>query len=219
VTIFFFFPMSKRAFILIAIWIIAMIIALFLDYPIAHWVHTSGFAKHVEGKGWAQIIKEPGEFGFTLAAAALLLLFRQIKLKQAAFVALAGIASGANAIVKWIAGRYRPYKFPMSPGLHPFSFRPFFHGLTGLFHEHDLCFPSGHECTAAALATAMVFVWRRGSWVFVLLAIFVGIERPAENAHYLSDVIGAVGFAVLTTTFLHRAFWNWLHPVRIQVQA
>ena len=216
--------MSKRVVILISVWCIAFILALWLDYPIAHFVHTSGFGKQVEGKWWAQVIKEPGEFRFTLAVAVLLAAARQIRWKQSMFVLLAGIVSGANFIVKWIAGRYRPYKLPGTIELHPFELRPFGRGLTGLFNQHDLCFPSGHECTAAALATAMLLIWPRGAWFFLLLALFVGIERPAENAHYASDVIGAAGFAVLTTTLLHKALWSWLQPAQIdpaqtQVQA
>jgi len=205
--------MTRRTHILTAFWIIAFIIALYLDYPIAHWVHTSGFGKQVEGKWWAQIIKEPGEFGFTIAVALLLAIIKQIKPKQAVFVILAGIASGSNALVKWIVGRFRPYKLSGTSGLHPFELRPFFHGLAGLFNQHDLCFPSGHECTTAALATAMVLVWPRGAWVFVILAILVGIERPAENAHYASDVVGAVGFAMLLTVLLYRVLGDWMKPV------
>jgi membrane-associated phospholipid phosphatase len=206
--------MSKRFFILTATWIIAFIIALSLDYSVAHWVHTSGFGKHVEGKWWAQVIKEPGEYWFTMAVALLLVLARRVRPKHAVFILLAGIVSGANSLVKWIVGRTRPYKLPGSYDLHPFVLHPFWHGFSGLFTQHDLCFPSGHECTAGALATAVLLVWPRGAWVFILLALLVGIERPAENAHYVSDVIGAVGFAVLATVLLHKALESWLQPAQ-----
>jgi membrane-associated phospholipid phosphatase len=206
--------MSKRSLILTGFWIIAFVIALSLDDRIAYWVHTSGLGKHIEGRWWAQVIKEPGEFGFTIAVALLLAILKQIRPKQALFAVLAGIASGTNALVKWIVGRFRPYKLPGTDGLHPFQFHPFWHGIPGLFNQHDLCFPSGHECTAGALATAMVLVWPRGAGVFVVLAIFVGVERPAENAHYVSDVIGAVGFSVLLTVLLYKALAGWLQPAQ-----
>jgi membrane-associated phospholipid phosphatase len=211
--------MPRHWFILFTLWAIALLVALSLDFRIAQAVHSSGLGRRVEGKGWAQVIKEPGEFQFTIAVSVMLALARRIRWKQAIFVLLAGVASGTNFILKWVVGRYRPYKLPSMPGLHPFEFLPCGHGLHGLFNQHDLCFPSGHECTAATLATAMVLVWPRGAWVFVMLAVCVGIERPAENAHYASDVIGAAGFAMLTTTLLHRLLWGWLHPVQTQAQA
>jgi membrane-associated phospholipid phosphatase len=206
--------MSKRIVLLTATWIIAFVVALSLDYPIAYWVHTSGFGKQVMGKWWAEAIKIPGTFAFTAGVAVLLAILRKIRWKQAVFLVLAGIVVGANPLIKWMAGRWRPYKFPGTDAneLRPFAFRPFAHGFSGLFNQHDLCFPSGHECEAAALAVAMIFVWRGGAWVFVLLAILVGIERPAENAHYASDVVGAVGFAMLTTALLHKALSNWMTP-------
>jgi membrane-associated phospholipid phosphatase len=211
--------LSRRNLILTAFWIIAFIIALLLDDRIAYWVHTSGLGKAVEGKWWAQIIKVPGDFGFTIAVAALLAIFKQIQPRQAVFVVLASVVSGTNALVKWMVGRFRPYKFPGSDGLFPFHFHPLFHGLPGLFNQHDLCFPSGHECTAGALATAMVLVWPRGAWIFIVLAILVGIERPAENAHYASDVIGAMGFAIVLTVLLHKALAGWLQPTQKWVDA
>jgi membrane-associated phospholipid phosphatase len=212
--------MSKRPLILTALWIIAFVVALSLDAPIASWVHNSGFGKHVEGTRWAQVIKEPGEFRFTILVAVLLLVAKQIQWRQAVFVLLSGIVSGVNFLVKWIVGRSRPYKIPGTSDLRPlpFELHPFWHGLYGLFHQRDLCFPSGHECTAAALATAIFLTWRPGAWMFIVLAILVGIERPAENAHYASDVIGAVGFASLGTTLLHKALAGWLKPAQKLVE-
>jgi len=204
--------MTRRTLILTSLWTIAFGIALSLDAPIANWVHASGLAKHVEGKWWAQVIKAPGDYLFTIVVAILLLQTRKIRQRQAVFLLLAGIVSGANFLVKWIVGRIRPYKLPGVDDLRPFEFHPFWHGFYGLFHQRDLCFPSGHACTAAALATAIFLVWPRGVWAFVLLGIFVGVERPAENAHYTSDVIAAVGFAILGTTLLFRAMANWMTP-------
>ena len=119
--------MNKRTVILVAIWTIAFFVAVGLDYPIANWVHTSGFGKQVEGKWWAQVIKEPGEFRFTVAIALLLMFAKQINPKQATFIILAGVISGLNALVKWIVGRSRPYKLPGTHALRPFELHPFWH--------------------------------------------------------------------------------------------
>jgi membrane-associated phospholipid phosphatase len=208
--------MSKRTVILTAIWTIAFLLALSLDYPIAHWVHTSGWGRQVEGKWWAQIIKAPGDFRYAVIVPFLLLLTRQIRIKQAIFIVLAMAVSGTNSLVKWIAGRTRPYKLPVTTELRPFELHPFWHGFGGLFNQKDLCFPSGHECTAGALAVAILLVCPRGGWIFLTLAVLVGIERPAENAHYASDVVAGAGFAILGTLLLYKVLAGWLEPAQIQ---
>jgi membrane-associated phospholipid phosphatase len=202
--------MFKRKSIVVVIWTIAFLIALSLDYPIAHWVHASGLGRQVEGKWWAQVIKAPGDVHYAVAVPILLLLTRQIRIKQAVFILLAMAFSGTNGLVKWIAGRTRPYKLPDTAELRPFELHPLWHGFNGFFNQKDLCFPSGHECTAGALAVAILLVWPRGRWIFLMLAVLVGIERPAENAHYASDVVAAAGFAMLTTTLLYKLLAIWM---------
>jgi membrane-associated phospholipid phosphatase len=201
--------MRKQTLILTASWTITFIVALLLDARVAQFVHSSGLARAIEGKWWAQAIKIPGRIEFTVAVAVCLWLFRRAGWKCSVFVILAGVASGINGLVKWIVGRTRPFKLP-GGGLHPFELHPFRHGLVGFFHQSDLTFPSGHECTAAALAAAMVVVWPRGAWPFICLAVLVGIERVAENAHYLSDVVGAAGFSILCVAVLNKLLSNWM---------
>ena len=191
---------------------VAFVIALLVDYPIAHAVHTSGLGHFVKGKWWAQVLKEPGEIQFTIAIAVLLLVCRRINWKMGLFVLLSGVLSGANVVVKWLVGRSRPYKLPGSEELKPFEVHPFWHGAWGFTHQSDLCFPSGHECTAGALAVAVCIAWPRGRWIFIALAVLVGIERVAENAHYASNVIGAMGFAMLGTSLLYHILAGWLRP-------
>jgi membrane-associated phospholipid phosphatase len=56
----------------------------------------------------------------------------------------------------------------------------------------------------------MVVVWPQGAWPFICLAVLVGIERVAENAHYLSDVVGAAGFSILCVAVLNKLLSNWM---------
>lgn len=141
---------------------------------------------------WPEILKSPGDFRFNLAVAFLLVIARQINWKQGLFVVVVGILSGLNSLIKWMVGRYRPFKAPGPIQPRPFHLEPFWHGFQGLFKQGPLSFPSGHESTAFALAVALLIVWPRGGWIFVLIALCTGLERIAENAHYPSDVIGAI---------------------------
>lgn len=53
-------------------------------------------------------------------------------------------------------------------------------------------FPSSHSTFAFALAFGLLIHNRRWGWVFVLLALTVGLSRVASGVHYPSDVIGGL---------------------------
>jgi membrane-associated phospholipid phosphatase len=117
-------------------------------------------------------------------------------------VAIAGAVSGFNGVLKWVVGRHRPVV-----GIQPFKFQPFEGGMQGLFAAKDLCFPSGHACLAFATAAAVGLVVPRWRYGLYTLAVLVGIERVLENAHYVSDVVAAAAFGMLTAHFT----WHILH--------
>lgn len=59
-------------------------------------------------------------------------------------------------------------------------------------------FPSGHAATAFAVASVLErHLGYRGSWPFLLGAMYVGASRLVDNKHFLSDVVfgAAVGTA------------------------
>jgi membrane-associated phospholipid phosphatase len=97
-------------------------------------------------------------------------------------------------IPKWIFGQIRPFKPDGTTTPQPFDLHWFSHGLTGLFHESDLAFPSGHACMAAAVGAAVAFVRPRLVFVVALIALVVGVERVIENAHYVDDVVAGWAF-------------------------
>jgi membrane-associated phospholipid phosphatase len=188
---------ARFAAILVAAWCVAFAVALCVDAPVAAWVRSSGTGAAVAASHWSWWVKLPGGFPFTAVVVGLLWLARRVDGRGAVFVIAVAAMAGLNVIPKWIVGRTRPFKLPIpvADQPRPFQLHPFHNGLRGLFHEVNLSFPSGHECTAFALAAAVWFAWRPGSWVLLALAAAVGVERVVENAHYASDVIGAVGFA------------------------
>src|SRR5205807_3282687 len=114
------------------------------------------------------------------------------------FVALSNVMGLINDVIKWIVGRTRPFRFPediAQPA--PFILHPFRGGLGGMFTQANLAFPSGHGAIAFATATALAILFPRWRLAFYAVAALVGIERIAENAHYLSDVVGAAGLSVI----------------------
>ena len=201
---------------LIGGWCAAFAAALSVDAPVARWVHDSGVAAAVKGRWWADdVLKVPGAFWFTAAVVCGLWLARRIDGRQVVFALAAAAVAGLNVVLKWVAGRTRPFKLPGVPVAdqpQPLTLRPFWHGARGLFDQHDLSFPSGHECTAFALAAAVAVVWRPGMWPLLACAALVGVERVLENAHYVSDVFGAVGFAGAGTALAWAVLGRWVRP-------
>ncbi len=202
---------SRNNLLLAAIWTIAFCVALCVDAPVAGWVHASGLAVHVQrAQWWPMLLKAPGDFRFNLYVVAILVIARQIRWKQGIFVILAGVLSGGNFLIKWMVGRNRPFKPPGTTLPQPMQLHPFPGGIHGLFHEQrDLSFVSGHACTSFALAAALVVVCPRWGWIFIIIATLTGIERIIENAHYCSDVIGGMGFAMVCVMVLNKCIGKW----------
>jgi membrane-associated phospholipid phosphatase len=63
--------------------------------------------------------------------------------------------------------------------------------------------PSSHMATAAGLAMGLAWLYPRGRWLFVLLAMSAGGQRIVAGDHFLSDVVwgGAVGVFCATGFF------------------
>jgi membrane-associated phospholipid phosphatase len=194
---------------LAAAWLVLFLVALSLDRTIATAVHDSQLESAIRGSSLATVLKEPGEYRFTAAVAIVGLLARQLTPPQTLFIALAGVVSGINGLIKWVVGRTRPFKLPGFDDAQPFHLEPFWHGIKGFWHQKDLCFPSGHATTAFALAAAVTMVRPRWGWLFIPLAILVGAERVLENAHYLSDVVGGAGLGAAGAWLVYVVLQRW----------
>ena len=80
-------------------------------------------------------------------------------------------------------------------------------------HARNLSFPSGHTTLAFSMALALSHVLARGQWLFFGGAALVGVERVAESAHYLSDVVAAALLATIAFKLalrLHTRLWDEL---------
>lgn len=183
-----------------ALWLALLAAACPLDAPIARAVNGSKLenaARHGRTRYIFRAMKLPGDYRTWLVVAAVLWVVHPIHWQAAGFLSLSGVLGGLNSLLKWSIGRMRPFKFPPDDALMPFSFRPFQEGFPSLFHQGDLAFPSGHSMIAFAAAAAMTILVPRGRRVFYAIAAIVAFERVAENAHYLTDTIGAAGIAIL----------------------
>ncbi len=196
----------RRLIIPFSLWLLALAVALLLDRPVAQYLHDTTFAVRFKSSILPPILKAPGEFWFTAAVAVALLRFHPWRWKASALVILAACISGINGLIKWCAGRVRPFKVPdRATDLLPFHLTPFAGGFTGLFTTKNQCFPSGHAALAFATAAMLASLLPRWRIPFYLIAGFTGLERILENAHYVSDVVfaallGAAGAKLIWLT-------------------
>jgi membrane-associated phospholipid phosphatase len=63
---------------------------------------------------------------------------------------------------------------------------------------------------AFATATALAILWPRWRWLFYFAAALVAAERVLENAHWLSDTVGAAGLAICGVHLMWRIMLPWI---------
>jgi len=202
---------DRRLVVAIALWIAAIAMASMFDRAIAVWVHNSGLQAWMDAHdGVAQALKTPGLYYFTLAVVLVVTLVHPLGWRAGGFMLLATLVSGLNGLIKWMVGRTRPFKLSLydSAGharAAPFVLAPFRGGLRGIVHEMNLSFPSGHAALAFATAAALAMLWPRSRWRWVayVVAAIVAFERVAENAHWLSDTVGAAALGVGGVYLIH----------------
>jgi membrane-associated phospholipid phosphatase len=96
----------------------------------------------------------------------------------------------ADNLVKLLFARTRPKYFDFADSAAGHGFLGWAFQLKS--NSRIQSFPSGHTATAVALAFAMTFVYPRGRWVFMLMAVLVALQRIATESHFVSDcLIGA----------------------------
>ena len=196
-----------RVILFLTAWLIAIVIAVCADARVATLMRTTGVAGFLEHhKAISETLKIPGFFPFTiLAVLPMVVWWHRQRWGAGLFVLIVTVLSGSNQLIKWIAGRTRPFKPPDGSGaLVPLELHPF--PASG----RNLCFPSGHAALAFATAAALGILWPRFRWRFYALATIVAVERFAENAHWLSDCVAA---AALGIGGAHLVRWIWWRKV------
>lgn len=109
-----------------------------------------------------------------------------LRLQFLFFAVLAPLLAGE--ILKWIAGRGRPFAGGQA---NPFNFVPF----AGT--EAYASLPSAHAITAFALAFAVGAVWPRARGVMIAYALLIAFTRLVLLAHHPSDVVAGALIGVL----------------------
>jgi undecaprenyl-diphosphatase len=196
-------PPLRTLLLILGLWVVVMIVGMWLDAPVARWAHRAAIDRDHFGN---QVLKMAGDWRFTAAVALALLAWHPQSWRPAGLLALSALLAGVTYVVfKWVAGRHRPLVV-----IDPLAFRPFINGWRGFFDQPNMSFPSGHTCLAFATAATLGICIPRLKYLFYALASVVAIERVAENAHYVTDVLAGAGLGTLTAHLTYRMLDWWI---------
>lgn len=110
------------------------------------------------------------------------------------------LAGAVNWLLKWGIGRARPKEFLMNGG-DPWQLAPFAGKAVWW------SFPSGHSCSAFAVAVWLGLVFPRRMGLFVAAAVVLSVSRfLAITPHYAGDVVAGAGVGAAVAM----AAWTWL---------
>lgn len=175
-------------------WLALFLLALWIDIPLATWVHENKFNDRGIRKAH-RILFYLGNFWATGAIGVLLGFLHPWKWRAAVVLWISGAVGGIfYCLIKWAVGRTRPFK-----GREAFEFQHFSNGIRGIWDPMDnAAFPSGHATLAFAMAAVLHRCYPRQAWVFYLVASLIAVQRVSRGAHYPSDVVAGAGLGLVS---------------------
>lgn len=198
--------------------VVVALLAIYVDPKVSSWVNGQGISaalrkRHTWQRALSEVMKTPGEWYYAGVVAVACLLLDKRKWRAGLFVALAMLSSVSNVVVKWIAGRQRPWR-KGPDGIEQFfsdhlTFDFFRGGIPGFFSQQNLSFPSGHSCHAFAVATALILLYPRWGWLALAPALMTAAERVLTNSHYVSEVTGGGMLGAVGTIAVWAALRRW----------
>jgi undecaprenyl-diphosphatase len=182
-----------------------------LDRRVAEGVRSLHIKPSIMHSFAVDAVKTMGVYWTTVAIAIFVGWKNRWRWRAALFILATGLICLLGNLIKWMIGRTRPFKLePRLDEAIPFELQPFRSGWEGLFAQKNLAFPSGHTMVAFATAAGLAILWPRWRWLFYIAAALVAAERVMENAHWLSDVVGAGGLAVCGVHLMWRIILPWV---------
>lgn len=122
-------------------------------------------------------------------------------------------------VVKGCFARYRPIRYldELSQANYPVNIADSWLGWMPRGEWNTIyasqSFPSAHTATTWGLAIGMCWVFPKGRWLFVFLAVLASIQRVTSFAHWPSDVCfgAAMAFALTGAVMQNWGFGKWLN--------
>ena len=178
--------------------VILFFIALYVDKPLAAFLHESGRYLVLKNSHFAPVLKFSGDWPALVLTLFAAFFLHKSRVHALVFSAAAALIPLSNGLLKWSVGRHRPYRFLTGEIDRPIPWNclPFRDGLTGLFKATNLSFASGHAAMAFTLATTLAILFPKLRILFFVIAAITACERFMETAHWASDTVAgaAMGY-------------------------
>jgi membrane-associated phospholipid phosphatase len=127
--------------------------------------------------------------------------------RAAIFALICGVTANA---AKMLIPRYRPHTLEESEIEILSSWQTWGVPWTGSWSDEQFrSFPSGHSATAVAMAIGLTYVYPRGKWIFITLAVFACFQRLESSAHFLSDIMAGSAIAMLISIWYWKPTRRW----------
>jgi len=174
-----------------------------IDEPIARWLFTRDTwpALWNDGIGALEYAGglEPWKWlGITVLVAGVVV-STALQRGQRAWMLVALVHLLTRTAVMWmkpLTGRLRPYEWLTRAGDHTF------------FRDGGASFPSGHVGLFASLAIPLAVLYPRARVPAIAIVVYVMAARVAVDAHFVSDVLGALALVCAFTA----ACWPLIRP-------
>ena len=183
--------------------------ALPVDQSLARWIASSDLPNWIE-----DIFERAETFAHGIGVFFILLtIFIIDRSRRWTFprviLAVAGSGLGANLLKLILIGRTRPHSADLSDH---FS-ETFGNWLPLLVDSTQQSTPSSHTATGVAFAIALCWLYPRGRWIFLVLAVLAACQRMTSGSHYLSDVLwgAALGYFLgrgIISGFITESYFN-----------
>ena len=179
--------------------------ALLVDRQLASSI--AGWERDFTAMQLLDVFRFAGSLPVLLAVGLLILLIdpstRRRMLRLLATLLTAAVITG---LLKVIFSRQRPGSFDLEQPIWS-SFPGLFDSLSSGQGESLLDwslggFPSGHVTSGVVAAIGLAWLYPRGGWLFVGIALMVAFQRLAFEHHFLSDLCAAAAVATLVAGIL-----------------
>lgn len=174
-------------YVIIAGGLLYTLLFLFIDKPVALWMHNyAGTVFFSIGKALSYLANSVFK-GTWITICLLLVVIHDVSYGQNRFSKVlllvcvsVAVAEVIGDCLKFFLGRYRPVMY-FEEGLYGFRFFGDEWALRST--------PSGHNIRIFSAMMVFAIAYRKYAYLFLSLAVLVGLTRIVVTAHYLSDVL------------------------------
>jgi len=184
---------------------IYLVLFFFFDKPINLWINDNWSGTWITD--WGNNISNlaNGSFvrlGIALCFIIILICHADLKRRWTRYLLYICLSVAIALVIgeglKYLLGRHRPIML----------FEQDLYGLTFFSTEWAMnSTPSGHTLRAFAILTALSMLFRRFAFVFISIAVLVGVSRVIVTDHYPSDVVFGAFIGVFTALWVYKHFF------------